>query len=83
MHFPQAKQRDDGLCEVDLSQGCPHLKDNQCMIYPLRPLCCKEFPVYLRHKKILISSWCAGYQEGLLASSIKQFEHDGFEVIIV
>jgi Fe-S-cluster containining protein len=81
--FPDAVKRDDGLCEVDLTHGCPHLINHRCAIYPLRPICCKEFPVYLRYKKILISSWCMGQQQGLLDSYIKQFKQQGYEVVIV
>lgn len=68
---------------VTLTPGCSHLKKDSCTIYARRPKACREFPVYLKGKTILIASWCEGYKAGKLDTYLKKFEEEGLKVIIV
>jgi Fe-S-cluster containining protein len=73
----------NGIYEFDLDRrACPSLSvGNMCTIYfnKNRPKLCREFPIFLRGKKIFISTFCEA--EEILKESQKIFEASGYEVV--
>ena len=65
------------------SQGCPHLKDFKCKIHsnPLKPLACREFPLFIRNNTVLLSHRCLAVKTGLFYPYIKEFQTNGIRVI--
>ena len=65
------------------SPGCPHLENFKCKIHsnPLRPLACREFPLFLRENTVFLSHRCLAVKKGLLYPYIKKFQAQGFEII--
>jgi len=48
----------NGFDVVNLENGCEHLKDGRCAIYPDRPDTCRQFPLFLRHKTLFVATCC-------------------------
>ncbi|MBD3252156.1 hypothetical protein GF386_00300 [Candidatus Pacearchaeota archaeon] len=62
---------------LSVEGGCPNLSDNKCLIYPMRPEGCRNYPVSLNHEDqeeivILIDRTCRAVQEGLLDEYFRQ-----------
>lgn len=66
---------------VDLSEGCPKLKDNKCLIYKQRPKICREYPVFVRHFAVHLSEKCPAVKENKLFEYEHEFIRKGFRVI--
>ncbi len=63
-------------------EGCPMLKDFGCMIHKKRnrPLACREFPLFLKDNKIILSSRCPAVKENKLFPYVKKLEALGYKV---
>lgn len=74
---------DKGFLTNLKSPGCPHLEKFKCRIYqnPLRPLACREFPLFIRGNTVLLSHRCLAVKTGLFYPYIKQFQANGIRVI--
>lgn len=70
--------------DFDLNEkSCPSLKDNKCIIHkdPLRPLACKEFPLFIRGNNLLVSQRCPAAKDNLLYPYIAEFKLMGFNLV--
>jgi len=65
------------------SPGCQHLENFKCRIHPnpLRPLVCREFPLFIRGNTVLLSHRCLAVKTGKFYPYIKQFQANGLRVI--
>ena len=74
---------EDGRTSLFLGAGCPALKKNfQCKIHKnvLRPLACKEFPIFVKEKEIHLSGRCLAIKQGKLYPYIKQWLNLGYKI---
>ena len=76
-------KKDNGLYDYNLDRRvCPSLiLGNMCSIYfnKNRPKLCREFPIFLRGKRIFISTFCEA--EEILKGWQQVFEKMGYEVV--
>ena len=76
------KQLDDKF-SMDLSKGCPRLKDFKCTIHnnTKRPMTCKEYPIFVIGDFVRLSSRCLAVRNNLLYPFVKEFMSAGYHVI--
>lgn len=67
----------------NLSKGCPNLKDYKCIIHKnsKRPKACKEFPLFIFGKTIIITEDCPAVKQNLLYPFLAEFKSMGYELI--
>ena len=66
---------------IDLSEGCPKLKDNKCTIYKERPQICRDYPVFVKHSAVHLSEKCPAVRENKLYPFEHEFIQKGLRVI--
>jgi Fe-S-cluster containining protein len=75
-------ERPDNFVELDISKGCPSLSmDNRCLIHETSPLICKEFPIFLKHKTIILSEFCPGVNQPFFNEWIDILTKKGYKII--
>jgi Fe-S-cluster containining protein len=75
-------QRGENSIELDISRGCPSLgMDNKCLIHETSPAMCREFPVFLRYKTIILSEFCPAVNEPFFNKWVDIFLEKGIKVI--
>lgn len=82
-NFNLLKKTNDGNFSLNLSGGCPSLKENKCLIHKneKRSSTCKNFPIFIyKDKTIQISDRCPAKKEGLFYPFIYQFIKLGYQV---
>lgn len=67
----------------NLSKGCPNLKDYKCTIHKnsKRPKVCKEFPLFIFEKTIIITEDCPAVKENMLYPFLAEFKSMGYKLI--
>lgn len=75
--------RPDGLQQVDLSKGCEHLTDQQCAIYDRRPVVCREYPLFLRYRTLIVASCCAAVKAGVLDEGLQRLQVEFPELRVI
>lgn len=62
--------------------GCPSLKDYRCSIHKskLRPKMCREFPIFITEKSIILSPRCLAVKENKFYPFVKQAMNLGYRV---
>ena len=76
------KPFDKGKSYMSLRNGCPSLKDKICTIHKnkLRPQMCKDFPIYIEGKKLIISENCLAVKKNMLYPYIHQLLKLGYKL---
>jgi hypothetical protein len=66
----------------NLSTGCPNLKKYKCIIHtnPDRPKTCKEFPLFISEKTIIITEDCPAVKDNMLYPFLAEFKKMGYEI---
>jgi Fe-S-cluster containining protein len=67
----------------DKDHPCPCLSaDFRCSIHRKinRPKVCKEYPIFIRGDKVLISPRCLAYKTGMFYPYIRQFKMAGYKI---
>ena len=83
---PRIKKLEDGkysLYNGGSDQACPSLdKDLKCKIHTdkLRPLVCKEFPLFIKEGFVILSQRCPAVAEGKFYPFIKQLQLNGLKI---
>ncbi|MFP4112372.1 MAG: YkgJ family cysteine cluster protein [Candidatus Woesearchaeota archaeon] len=74
---------DSGMYYLRLKGGCPRLEGNVCTIHRLkkRPNVCKDYPIFFRKGKIIISSNCLAVKMNMLYPYIHKIKKMGYEVV--
>ncbi|HII72491.1 TPA: YkgJ family cysteine cluster protein [Candidatus Woesearchaeota archaeon] len=85
-YTPSIKPLADGKYSFFLGatdMPCPRLKpDFKCSAHrnKNRPSACKEFPLFIKGKEIILSHRCLAVRQGLLFPYVKQLEALGYKV---
>ena len=74
--FKRKVVRPDALELVDLTSGCEHLRTDRCSIYSDRPQVCRDFPLFLRHKTLFVSTTCLAVDAGVLDEGLVTLKKD-------
>lgn len=69
--------------QLNLKIGCPCFIDNKCSIHNKRnrPNICKEFPLFIKQNKIILSHDCPAVQENKLYPYLCKFKQMGFIIV--
>ncbi len=80
--FLRALPNDEFSLNLGNSGSCPSLKDNLCLIHKSRnrSMTCKNFPVFIRDDKIVLSPNCLAVRENRLYPFIHRFRKLGYKV---
>jgi len=74
---------EDGRVSLYLGKNCPALGNNlRCKIHtnPLRPSACKQFLIFIRDNKIMLSGRCLAVKQGKLYPFISQWIALGYKI---
>ena len=68
---------------LGLKDGCPSLKNNQCVIHnnSKRPMTCKQYPIFIKDKNIRLSPNCLAVKNDLFYPYVHEFLKLGYKVI--
>ncbi len=79
------KQEWDKSYSIDIeTKPCPSLgKDFKCKIYSdeKRPKVCKDFPVFVFNKSIVVAPFCPATNSGILEPFLEELKKAGFKII--
>jgi Fe-S-cluster containining protein len=66
------------------NEGCPNLIDHKCSIHTnsQRPKACRDFPVFLFEKKVIVSEECPAVDQNRLYPILAEFKKIGYEIVI-
>jgi Fe-S-cluster containining protein len=64
-------------------EGCPNLRAYKCVIHknPKRPNACKDFPLFIFKKTIIVTDECPAVNENKLYPYLAKFKALGFTII--
>ena len=67
----------------NLSKGCPNLIDYKCAVHKNkdRPKACREFPLFVYDKTVIITDDCPAVKENRLYPFLAEFKKMGFEIV--
>lgn len=67
----------------NLGKGCPLLKDYKCGIHknPNRPKACREFPLFIHGKEIIVTEDCPAVKLNMLYPYLGKFKTMGYNLI--
>jgi Fe-S-cluster containining protein len=72
------------LYSININKKCPSLgRDIKCKIYfdNKRPQVCKDFPLFVFGKNIVVAPFCTAAKKGLLDSYFKELKAQGYRII--
>lgn len=79
--FFARKINHNGFDVINLENGCEHLKNGACAIYPGRPVTCRRFPLFLRYKTLFMATCCPAILK--IAPGIKALKESRPELKII
>ncbi|MFA6462005.1 MAG: YkgJ family cysteine cluster protein [Candidatus Woesearchaeota archaeon] len=67
----------------NLSKGCPNLKEYKCLIHqnPQRPKACKEFPLFIFGKTVVVTEDCPAVKQNKLYPFLAEFKSMGYKLV--
>jgi Fe-S-cluster containining protein len=73
----------DGTYIFNLSKGCPNLKEYKCLIHnnPQRPKACKEFPLFIFGKTVVVTEDCPAVKQNRLYPFLAEFKSMGYKLV--
>ena len=75
-------QTDEKNYALSLGKSCPRLSDSSCTIHKnkLRPLVCKQYPIFVEGKSIRLSSGCPAVAKKILYEFECKFLNLGYKL---
>lgn len=67
----------------NLGKGCPNLQGYKCLIHknPLRPKACKEFPLFIFGKTVVVTEDCPAVKQNKLYPFLAEFKSMGYNLV--
>jgi Fe-S-cluster containining protein len=67
----------------NLAKGCPNLTDFKCTIHKdqQRPKACKEFPLFIFEKTIIVTEDCPAVKQNMLYPFLAEFKTMGYALV--